>query len=135
MTTPEVTITDDLSENEAYDRVVNMVLKDKLYEQAIPEFTNFISQYPDSVYQPNAHFWLGQLLYNKGSLDKANEHFTIVLERYPDSNKRCDVILKLAMVAQKKGNAVSAQTQYKQVLSECADTSAARIAKSRLASI
>ncbi len=29
-------------------------------------FQNFVKKYPDSTYQPNANYWLGQLNYNKG---------------------------------------------------------------------
>ncbi len=29
-------------------------------------FQNFIKNYPDSTYLPNANYWLGQLNYNKG---------------------------------------------------------------------
>ena len=46
----------DLTENEAYDRAVNLVLKDKLYEQAIPEFRAFNQKYPNSTYAANAHY-------------------------------------------------------------------------------
>ena len=37
-TTVSKTYSDDLTENEAYDKALNLVLKDKRYEQAIPEF-------------------------------------------------------------------------------------------------
>ena len=46
----------DLTENEAYDKAVNLVLKDKLYEQAIPEFRRFNDAYPQSAYAPNSHY-------------------------------------------------------------------------------
>ncbi len=35
-------------------------------DDAIVAFQNFIKKYPDSTYQPNANYWLGQLNYNKG---------------------------------------------------------------------
>ena len=56
----------NLNENQAYD-AVNMVLKEKNYDKAIPAFEGFIKQYPSSSYVPNAHYWLGQLLFNKGT--------------------------------------------------------------------
>ncbi len=37
-----------------------------LADDAIVAFQNFIKKYPDSTYQPNANYWLGQLNYNKG---------------------------------------------------------------------
>ena len=62
-------------ENQAYDAAVNMVLKEKNYDKAIPAFQGFIKQYPSSGYVPNAHYWLGQLLFNKGDRAGASAQF------------------------------------------------------------
>ncbi len=35
-------------------------------DDAMVAFQNFVKKYPDSTYQPNANYWLGQLNYNKG---------------------------------------------------------------------
>ncbi len=134
-TSNDVQLTDNLNENEAYDRAVNMVLKDKLYDKAIPEFQSFIKTFPSSIYLPNAHYWLGQLLFNKSDFKQASTHFNTVIDLYPDSNKRCDALLKLGMVAQKQNNLGDAAELYKKVLNECADTSAARLAKNRLSAL
>lgn len=122
----------DLTENEAYDRAVNMVLKDKRYEEAIPEFRAFNQKYPQSTYAPNSHYWLGQLLFNKGNLDEAKVEFTLVVEKHLKSIKRADALLKLAMVEQKQNNIAKAQTLYQQVLSEYPKTNAAQLAGPRL---
>ena len=46
-----------------------MVLKEKQYDKAIPEFRSFNQKFPQSSHmQPNAHYWLGQLLFNKNEL-------------------------------------------------------------------
>ncbi|AWB68557.1 tol-pal system protein YbgF [Saccharobesus litoralis] len=133
--TTDVTLSTDLSENDAYERAVNLVLKDKLYDKAIPEFRKFIGAFPSSTYLPNAHYWLGQLLYNKGEIADAAQHFTTVIEHFPESNKRCDATLKLGMVAQKQNETDKARNFYQQVQTDCATTSAARIAKNRIASL
>ncbi len=49
------TYSSDLSENEAYERAVALIMKDKRYDQAIPEFQTFLTTYPNSVYASNAH--------------------------------------------------------------------------------
>lgn len=122
-------------ENQAYKRAVNLVLKDKRYDQAIPEFKAFIGQFPESSYVPNAHYWLGQLLFNKGDLAAATENFETVVVQYPDSNKRSDSLLKLGMVAQKQNDTEKAKKQYQQLLEEYPDSSAARLATGRLQSL
>ena len=125
----------NLTENEAYDRAVNMVLKDKRYDQAIPEFEAFNQKYPNSSYAANAHYWLGQLLFNKGALAKARDEFDAVVTKYPDSSKRSDAMLKLAMVEQKQNNSAKAIAMYKKLIAQYPNSSAAKLAKPRLNSL
>ena len=123
---------DNLNENESYDRAVNLVLKDKRYQQAIVEFKSFNSKYPNSSYAPNSHYWLGQLLFTKGDLTEAAQEFKIVVSRFKDSSKRSDAMLKLAVVAQKQKNKAKAIVLYKQVIKEYSSLSVAQLAKARL---
>ena len=44
------TYSSDLSENEAYERAVALIMKDKRYDQAIPEFQAFLTTYPNSTF-------------------------------------------------------------------------------------
>jgi len=130
-----VNYSNNLTENEAYDHAVNMVLKDKRYEQAIPEFEAFNKKYPNSSYAANAHYWLGQLLFNKGELTKARQEFDIVVSDYPDSSKRSEAMLKLAMVEQKENNPAKAIAVYKKLIAEYPNSSAAKLAQPRLNSL
>jgi tol-pal system protein YbgF len=129
------TYSDNLTENEAYDKALNLVLKDKRYEEAIPEFYHFNQTYPQSTYAPNAHYWLGQLLFNKGDLNEAEQEFTIVVEQFKDSSKRPDALLKLAMVGQQKNDKDKAVKLYSQLLSEYPNSTSAQLAKPRLESL
>lgn len=131
----QVSYSTDLTENEAYDRAVNLVLKDKRYEEAIPEFQRFNQKFPHSSYAPNAHYWLGQLLFNKNELTEAEKEFTIVVNKYNDSSKRSDALLKLAMVAQKQNKKSKATSLYKQLIKEYPSSTAAQLAKPRLTSL
>jgi len=131
----QVNYSSDLTENEAYDRAVNMVLKDKLYEKAIPEFRKFNQKFPQSSYAANAHYWLGQLLFNKGELTEAETEFNIVVNQFKDSLKRTDALLKLAMVAQKQNKKTEAITLYRQLIKEYPSSTAAKLAKPRLAGL
>tara|TARA_R110000744_G_scaffold143292_1_gene255128 strand:- start:183 stop:944 length:762 start_codon:yes stop_codon:yes gene_type:complete len=130
-----VNYSNNLTENEAYDRAVNMVLKDKRYDQAIPEFEAFNQKYPNSSYAANAHYWLGQLLFNKGELAKARQEFDLVVSDYLDSSKRSDAMFKLAMVEQKENNPAKAMAIYKKLIAEYPNSSAAKLAKPRLNSL
>jgi len=126
---------DNLTENEAYDRALNLVLKDKRYQQAILEFKAFNKSFPKSSYAPNAHYWLGQLLFNQGELVQANQEFLIVVDKHKASSKRPDALLKLAMVAQKQKDTKKTIAIYQQLLKEYPESTAAKLAKPRLAAL
>jgi len=124
-----------LGETASYEHAVNLVLKQRKYDEAIPAFSDFIKQYPNSTYAANANYWLGQLLYNKGEFDSAKKAFETVVNQFTESNKRGDSLVKLGMIAEKTGNASSAKVYYQKVLKEYANSAAARIAKQQLAAL
>lgn len=128
----DVVYSSDVPENEAYDRAVNLVLKERRYEEAIPEFRAFNLKYPNSTYAANAHYWLGQLLFNKSDLDAAKTEFEIVYNRHQDSPKRSDSILKLAIVEEKLNNVATAKSLLKELIAKYPTSSAAKLAKPRL---
>ena len=134
LNTPQVPTT-AVGENEAYDRAVNLILKDKQYDQAIPEFEAFLKLYPNSTYVANAYYWLGQLLFNKQEWDKAAGYFNSLVTQFADSTKRADSLLKLGMIAQKKNNIANARQTFEKVMQEYPDSSAAKLAASRLKSL
>ncbi|GAC19844.1 tol-pal system protein YbgF [Paraglaciecola arctica] len=120
------------NENEAYDKAVNLILKDRLYDQAIPEFQTFLQNFPNSSYVPNAHYWLGQLLFNKQDWAGAGAQFQSLITDYPDSSKRADATLKLGITEMERGNAARAKQLWEQVVAEFSDSSSAKLAEKRL---
>jgi tol-pal system protein YbgF len=120
------------NENEAYDKAVNLILKDRLYEQAIPEFQTFLQNFPNSSYVPNAHYWLGQLLFNKQDWAGAAIQFQSLITAFPDSSKRADALLKLGITEMERANAARAKQLWEQVLTEFPESSSAKLADKRL---
>lgn len=129
---PAVTVSGNVSENEAYDKAVNMVLKDRRYDAAIPEFESFLRTYPNSVYAANAHYWLGQLLFNKSELAKAKTQFERVVTNFADSNKVADALLKLGQIAERENDKATALTHYRKLVSAHGSSTAAKQAQERL---
>ncbi|MFT6343819.1 MAG: tol-pal system protein YbgF [Paraglaciecola sp.] len=123
------------NENDAYDKAVNLILKDRLYDEAIPEFQAFLQNFPDSSYVPNAHYWLGQLLFNKQDWAGAGEQFQFLISNYPDSSKRADATLKLGISEMERSNTARAKQLWEQVIVEFADSSSAKLAEKRLKSV
>ncbi|MCG9697041.1 tol-pal system protein YbgF [Shewanella sp. Isolate11] len=128
----QVTTSSSLGETASYERAVNLVLKERKYDEAIPAFRGFIKQYPDSTYAANANYWLGQLLFNKGEFEESNQAFSSVVNQYKDSNKRADSLVKLGMIAQKRNDAATAKRFYQQAINEYGNSAAARLAKQQM---
>ncbi|WP_339892260.1 tol-pal system protein YbgF [uncultured Alteromonas sp.] len=122
-------------EEDAYNSAVNLILKSREYDKAIPAFQSFIDRFPNSEYAPNSHYWLGQLLFNKQMWDEATEQFNIVSTRFTDSGKRPDALLKLGVIAERRGDVATAKKLFEQVINEYPSSSAKRLAESRLNSL
>ncbi|QVK24949.1 tol-pal system protein YbgF [Shewanella dokdonensis] len=124
-----------LSETDSYQHAVDLVLKERQYDAAIPAFKEFISQYPNSGFADNANYWLGQLLYNKGDYVQAKTAFENVVNNFKASGKRPDSLVKLGLIAEKSNDKAAAKSRYQQVVKEYANSAAASIAKQQLAAI
>jgi tol-pal system protein YbgF len=126
--TKTIEYSSDQSENSVYDAAVDLILKDKNYKGAISAFNAFIEKYPHSLYQPNAHYWLGQLYFSMNNLEAAQKHFVSV-SQFEQSTKRADALLKLGLIAEKKGDKAGAKDKFDQVISLFPDTTSANQAK------
>lgn len=121
--------------NTDYNAAVALVLEKKQYDQGITAFQNFVKRYPDSTYQPNANYWLGQLNYNKGKKDDAAYYFALVVKNYPKSPKSSEALFKVGVIMQEKGQTDKAKAVYQQVIKLYPNTDSAKQAQKRLASL
>ncbi|UQY45392.1 cell division protein CpoB [Erwinia sp. PK3-005] len=121
--------------NTDYNSAVALVLEKKQYDQAIAAFQTFVKKYPDSTYQPNANYWLGQLNYNKGKKDDAAYYFATVVKKYPKSPKSSEALYKVGVIMQDKGDNAKAKAVYQQVIKQYPNTEAAKQAQKRAASL
>lgn len=121
--------------NTDYNSAVALVLEKKQYDQAIAAFQAFVKKYPDSTYQPNANYWLGQLNYNKGKKDDAAYYFATVVKNYPKSPKSSEALYKVGVIMQDKGDTAKAKAVYQQVIKQYPNTEAAKQAQKRAASL
>lgn len=121
-----------LSESGAYEFALNLALKDKKFDEAIEKFKQYQTEYPDSSYLSNVHYWLGQLYITKGNKEAAKVQFESLVSQFPESIKRGDALVKLAKIAQDENALDKARALYQQAVKEYGDSSAAQIAKTRL---
>src|SRR5690554_1683766 len=120
------------NEETAYDRAIRLVLEERRYDQAIPEFQDFIANNPNSDYVGNAHYWLGQLFFVQENYKDAKTHFNKVVADYKDSTKRADCMLKLGMIEVAEGNTPAARRSFEQVRKEYPSSTKAGMAARQL---
>lgn len=121
--------------NTDYNAAIALVQDKSRQDEAINAFANFIKKYPDSTYQPNANYWLGQLNYNKGKKDDAAFYFASVVKNYPKSPKAPDAMFKVGVIMQDKGDSAKAKAVYQQVISKYPGTDGAKQAQKRLSAM
>ena len=71
-------------------------------------------------------------MFNKQQWSEASEQFNIVANRFTDSAKRPDALLKLGVIAERTGDSSTARQLFQQVVNDYPDSSAKRLAESRL---
>ncbi|WP_318471709.1 tol-pal system protein YbgF [Photobacterium leiognathi] len=124
----------NVSENAAYEKAVNLILKDKDYKGATKAFQSFLTTYPESVYKPNASYWLGQLFFAQNQLADAATNFKVVADT-KDSSKRADALLKLGVIAERSNDVATAKTYYQEVVKSYPNSTTAQQAKTALAKL
>ncbi|SHO58897.1 tol-pal system protein YbgF [Vibrio quintilis] len=124
---PEGTFSNNVSEQQAYQDAVDLILKKRDYAGAINAFNQFQKDFPKSNFAPNAHYWLGQLYFAKKQDKKAEENFKAVLT-YKESNKRPDALVKLGDIEKRRKNKQLANKYYQQVMKEYPDSASAKSA-------
>lgn len=118
--------------NSDYNAAIALVQDKSRQDDAIAAFQRFVKKYPDSTYQPNANYWLGQLNYNKGKKDDAAFYFASVVKNYPKSPKAPDAMYKVGLIVQDKGDTAKAKAVYQQVIKQFPNTDGAKQAQKRL---
>ncbi|ORM65919.1 cell division protein CpoB [Pantoea rodasii] len=119
--------------NTDYNAAVALILEKKQFDQAITALQAWVKKYPDSTYQPNANYWLGQLNYNKGKKDDAAYYFATVVKNYAKSPKAPEALFKVGVIMQEKNDTAKAKAVYQQVIKLYPTSESAKLAQKRLA--
>ena len=122
------------SEIETYNNAF-AILKERDYEGATEAFSNFLVNFPDGKYAPNAHYWLGEIYLLKGNYKNAELSFKTVIDEHPRHGKTADAIFKLAMVYVNTNEIDKAKELVAKLEESYPDTTAYRMAKIQLRNI
>ncbi len=108
-------------------------LKADNFSAAIASFKQVISQYPDSRYVPSAWYWMGETNYVNGNYREAISNFQSALARFGKSPRARDALLKIGYAQAALKNFSAAKQTFRMVITRYPGTTAAELAKQRLA--
>lgn len=117
------------AEIDAYRQAYELVRVQK-FSEAIPAFRDFVANYPEGRYAPNAWYWLGELYLVKSpqDLEGAEQAFRHLLDNYPENSKLPDAKYKLGKVFYQQGKREEAKRLLNEVVTQHGSSSAAKLA-------
>ncbi len=118
-------------EKSDYERAFR-ALRETRYADAAEGFSEFLEQYPNSVYAPNSLYWLAETYYVTRDFQTALDYFNELLDQFPDSSKQGDALLKIGFSHYELERWNQARAALEQVRSQYPGTTLARLAEGRL---
>jgi len=101
---------------------------------AIVAMTRFLENFPNSVFAPNAYYWLGefQLALEPANLNSAEANFQRVLRDYSASPKVASAYYKLGTIADLQGKRKLSRDWMTKLINQFPNSQEARLAQSFL---
>ncbi len=118
----------------AFNLAYNDFLNGK-YDLAVSGFQRFTKDFSGTSLTPNAHYWLGESLYNQKDYARATTTFEYLVAEYPGNEKVSAALYKLGLATAETGDLVKSRKYLKRVIEEFPASDEAKLAKNKLADI
>lgn len=118
----------------AFNLAYNDFLNGK-YDLAVAGFQRFTKDFSGTSLTPNAHYWLGESLYNQKDYARATTTFEYLVAEYPGNEKVSAALYKLGLATAETGDLVKSRKYLKRVIEEFPSSDEAKLAKNKLADI
>jgi len=115
------------TEQDAYTQAFSLI-ESRQFEEAVAAFDQFLIDYPNGEYTPNAFYWLGELHLRLEDLEKSRQSFVQVIRLFPENRKVPDALYKLGVVYDRLGDSETAEEHLRRALDEHPGTTAAQLA-------
>lgn len=122
---------DPANESRDYEAALTQLRAGKFREAAVG-FVAFTKAYPNSSFQPNAHFWAASALYQLKDNVGAAEHYAKVASQWPDDTRAPDALLGLSSTQAARNDNAGATKTLERLVAKYPSSSAATIARQRL---
>lgn len=107
-------------------------LKSGQYDASARAFTQFLQQYPDGAYAPNARYWLGESYYVTQNFELALQQFQTLYRQHPAHDKSSGALLKIGLSQYGLKRMADARVTLEEVARKYPGSDAARTAEDRL---
>mgnify|MGYP001185851934 FL=1 len=113
------------------------MIRNRQYDKAVDQLSNFIQSFPESQLIANAYYWLGQVHAAKidPDLEQARQALAQVISFFPDHSKVPDAAFALGKVHYALGDCERAKTLLSQVVEQYPGKSAAKLSENYLKDI
>jgi tol-pal system protein YbgF len=123
-----------LSPTEAYTLAYNDYLRGN-YDLAIMGFQNYLKEYPNSAFIPQALYWIGQSYYNKSAYADAVSFFEQIESRFPQHETAPNAMLKSGLSYMELAKPDMAKATLQRVIDKFPQSNEAHLAKDKLMSL
>jgi len=102
-------------------------------ELALKEFTDYTQNFGKTYLAPQAQFYIGEIYYNDGELEKASDAFDVVLEKYQENDWTPDAHYMKGMALRKLGKRAEALREFNALIKKFPGNPLAAQAKKQIA--
>jgi tol-pal system protein YbgF len=128
---PAVPVYDPETEDRAYEAGYAFYRANS-YQNAINAFQEFLKKFPDSVFVPNVHFWMGESYFAQQDYKNSLASYQLLVDKYSYSPKTPDAMLAVASCQQQLKSVKSAKKTLKRLIAKYPHSEAAGKAKALL---
>lgn len=108
------------------------LVENKEFNKAELALQDYIKQYPQSGYTPNAEYWLGEIYLQQKNYAAAIAHFENIVNNFPASSKHADAMYKLGQALNENGQTVEAKAKFQAVIQQYPNSEASELAQKQL---
>jgi len=106
--------------------------RERAMEAALEGFSAFVERHPKHGLADNAHYWIGEIHYDRGRYAEAIRAFEQVVRLFPEKEKAADALLKMGYAYTALNEKDKATAAFRRVLTDYPFSSVAPAALERL---
>jgi tol-pal system protein YbgF len=86
------------------------------YDLSRQEFNDYLKNFPDGAFAPNAQFYLGEMFYVQGQYSRAIDAYDGVILNYPKSSKVAPAMLEKGRALAQTNKKTSAMREFRELI-------------------